>query len=150
MTQNEINIANSLASNWKIISNDGTNLGATNNITGSSFNGTTVAFNAMIKVVYAIDASSVLAVTADRQLTASDNGLTLINSGPTSSYTLTVMGGINKEIMLQADTSGSGSLTITAGSGVTFIGSTTRTCAAGKLLIILPTLTANVYKIVAN
>ena len=93
------------------------------------------------------DADGMNPVTASRLLTIADSGLVLCNTG-TNNITLTVTNVINQPIQLQQESTGT--LTVVAGDGVTLIGATLATSAAGGLLTILPAVTPNAYIVKVN
>lgn len=88
-----------------------------------------------------------VALTATRATTAADSGAESIYNATSSSYTLTVSANtITKPTMVQQESTGT--ITLAAGAGVTFIGSSLATDKAGSLLSIIPTSTANTLIIV--
>lgn len=88
-----------------------------------------------------------LYVPASRDALITDNSNILIN-GSASNYTITIQSGMPVDfgfILVQGST---GTLTIAAGAGVTFIGTTLATVSAGNTLSIIWTNT-NTYVIKA-
>lgn len=87
-------------------------------------------------------------VTGNRVTTIADNGVTLVNASA-SNYTITIEANtIAQATMIQQESAGT--ITIAAGAGVTFIGTSLATSGAGSKLIIRPTATANNYIIDAG
>lgn len=83
------------------------------------------------------------ALTSTRSTTTADNGVTLSNA-TASNYTVTVaVDTIAQATMLQQESTGT--ITLVAGAGVTFIGASLATAGQGGILTILPTSTANTY-----
>ena len=85
------------------------------------------------------------AITSSRATTSADDNALLENS-TTTSYTITIASGTvpNGLIFQQLNT---GLITVTAGSGVTFIGSVLSTSGAGQTISVIPTTTANTFNI---
>ncbi len=83
------------------------------------------------------------AITANRNTSALDDQ-TIAGNNTSSNYTITIAANTvpNGMILQQLST---GTVTVAAGSGVTFIGSTLATSAAGQTISILPTAVANTF-----
>ena len=87
--------------------------------------------------------SSLVPITANRNIASTDNGNTLTNNTTSPLVIAIVADVITQATMLQQENTGA--VSITASAGVTFIGTTLATTAAGQLITILPTSTANKY-----
>jgi hypothetical protein len=89
----------------------------------------------------------VTVLSASRATVPSDSGQETIANATASNFTLTVAANtITKPTFIQQESTGT--ITLVAGAGVTFIGSSLATDKAGSLLSILPTTTLNTFIIV--
>lgn len=83
------------------------------------------------------------ALTGTRNASAADDGLLLIN-GSASNYTITLPAGMATDFGFALVQSSTGTCTIAAGAGVTFIGATLATTSAGDILTVI-WVSANTY-----
>lgn len=83
-----------------------------------------------------------------RATTADDNGKLLINSGA-SNRIVTIAPGMPTDFVSIVQQEGVGTITLVAGAGVTFKGTTTATILAGNRLMIVWVAT-NTYRIYAS
>ena len=82
-------------------------------------------------------------LTGSRSSTVLDSGLVFANASA-SNFTLTIEANtITQPLQLQQESTGT--ITLVAGAGVTFIGATLATSGQGGLITLLPTSTANTY-----
>lgn len=90
----------------------------------------------------------VVNLTASRNARTSDSGIVIENTTASNyTYTLTASAITYPVVLMQAST---GTITVAAGAGVTFIGATLATAAAGETIMIVPTSVANTYLIKVN
>lgn len=115
--------------------------------TNARYNSTTGAFEALLNQD-GTDASiggviKKTALTSSRATTSVDDA-TILSNNTANNYTVTIAANTipNGLILQQLST---GTVTLAAGAGVTFIGSTLATSSAGQTISILPTSVANTF-----
>lgn len=90
--------------------------------------------------------NSLVLLTGSRDSLASDSGDPIANDSA-SNYTVNIVANtIGAPTTFQQESTGT--ITLTAGSGVTFIGATLATTGAGSMLTVIPTTTRNRYIVV--
>lgn len=93
--------------NWRVLTNDGTNVTAINNANGSTFSGTLVAYNAMLATKPTLNGSQLI------NTNTISTGKTFEISKPENAYQLTVsQGTVTAVVEFQVSNDGIGWITV--------------------------------------
>jgi hypothetical protein len=85
-------------------------------------------------------------LSANKTVTADESG-TVFSNNSASNYTLTIPAGLSVNFSIGGQQTSTGTVTLAAGAGVTFIGATLATAAAGDTIVAIPTGVADTYNI---
>lgn len=91
--------------------------------------------------------SGVRPLTASRSCIPADSGI-LFSNNSASNDTLTINAGMPGNFSIGGQQTSTGTVTLTPGAGVTFIGATLATAAAGDIIVAIPTGVADTYNVV--